>query len=95
MDLHSRRGVIDLGQIAEWLREAGASDALVEDAKQANTAQQILGLAQVSTIDLAGAIAERARAAAAKAVTGSDIELDVVVFDRDGNLCGRSDCLKV
>ena len=95
MDLHSRRGVVDLEQIAQWLREAGASETLVEEAKQANTAQQILGMAQGAGIDLAGAIANRARNAAAKALAGSGIELDVVVFDRDGNLSARSQVQKV
>ncbi len=95
MDLHSRRGVVDLDQIAEWLREAGASETLVEEAKQANTAQQILELAQSAHIDLAAAIAERARLAAAKTLAGSGIALDVVVFDRDGNLSGRSKTEKV
>lgn len=90
MDLHSRRGVVDLEQIAQWLHEAGGSGALVNEAKQANTAQQILGLAQNAGIDLAGAIAERARQACAKTLAGSGIELDVVVFDRDGNLSARS-----
>ncbi|MEQ1576234.1 MAG: cobalt-precorrin-5B (C(1))-methyltransferase [Hyphomicrobium sp.] len=90
MDLHSRRGVVDLDQIAGWLRLAGAGDALVDDAKHANTAQQILGLAQNAGIDLASAIASRACLAAAKTLAGSGIALDVVVFDRDGNLRGRS-----
>jgi len=90
MDLHSRRGVVDLDQIAQWLAEAGASAALVEEARQANTAQQILQLAQSANIDLAAAIAERACLAAAKPLSGSGIELDAVVFDRAGGLSGRS-----
>ena len=95
MDLHSRRGVVDLDQIAQWLHEAGATETLVEEAKQANTAQQILGLAQGAGIDLAAAIAGRARMAAAKPLAGSGIALDVVVFDREGNLSGRSQVQKV
>ena len=95
MDLHSRRGVVDLDQIAQWLCEAGAEPALVDEARGANTAQQILGIARSAGIDLASVIAERARQAAAKTLAGSGIALDVVVFDREGNLSGHSQVIKV
>ncbi len=90
MDLHSRRGLVDLDQIAVWLGEAGAIPDVVNIARGANTAQQILGLARDSGIDLAAFVAERAAAAAARTMAGSGIALDVIVFDRDGNLSGRS-----
>ncbi len=90
MDLHSRRGLVDLDQIAVWLSEAGATPELVDAARGANTAQQILGLSRDAGIDLATAIAERACTAAARTLSGSGVDLDVVVFDRDGNLSGRS-----
>ncbi len=90
LDLHSRRGVVDLEQIAGWLRDAGAFEPCVEEALQANTAQQILQIAEANGIELASDIAERARKVAAKTLAGTGILLDVVVFDRDGNLSGRS-----
>ena len=90
MDLHSRRGLVDLDQIAVWLGEAGAAQELVNTAHSANTAQQILGIARDAGIDLATLVAERAAAAAAHTMAGSGIALDVVIFDRDGNLSGRS-----
>jgi cobalt-precorrin-5B (C1)-methyltransferase len=90
LDLHSRRGVVDLEQIAGWLRDAGGSEACVAEALQANTAQQILQLATANNIDLAADIAERARKVAAKTLAGTGVGLDVVVFDRDGKLCGQS-----
>lgn len=91
MDLHSRRGIVDLEQISVWLRDAGASDSLVEQAAGANTAQQILGLSRDAGIDLGSAVAERACKMAARTLANSGIAIDVAVFDRDGNLCGRSE----
>ena len=90
LDLHSRSGVVDLEEIAGWLRDAGAFEPCVEEALGANTAQQILQLAQANGVDLAADVAERARKVAAKTLQGTGINLDVVVFDRDGQLCGRS-----
>lgn len=90
MDLHSRRGLVDLQLIAQWLEEAGADPLLVAEANGANTAQQILDLSRAAGIDLSSAIAERARKVAAIPLSGTGIALDIVVFDRDGNLSGRS-----
>ena len=90
MDLHSRRGLVDLEQIAAWLREAGATPDIVAAAENANTAQQILQISAQSGIKLADEIARRACDAAAKTLAGSGVALDVIVFDRDGKLSGRS-----
>ncbi|MGQ0671499.1 MAG: cobalt-precorrin-5B (C(1))-methyltransferase [Hyphomicrobium sp.] len=100
LDLHSRRGVVDLELIAGWLAEAGATDALLNEARQANTAQQILGLAQTAGIDIAGRIATRAAEAAvrvmsARVISSPTIGLDVVIFDRDGHLAGRSEIVQM
>ena len=94
MDLHSRRGLVDLEQISAWLSEEGAPEDLVQAARGANTAQQILGMAQNSGINLANRIAERAAAAARHTLSGSGVQLDVMVFDRDGALVGKSAILK-
>lgn len=90
LDLHSRRGLVDLERIASWLVEVGADAPLVEAARAANTAQQILDLARGAGLPLADHIAERACAAAARTLKGSGIAVDVVVFDRVGQLGGRS-----
>lgn len=90
MDLHSRRGLVDLDQIAEWLRDAGGDAASVDAAKGANTAQQILEISKQCGIDLASVIAERAATAAAKTLKGSGSAVDVVVFDREGALVAKS-----
>lgn len=94
MDLHSRRGLVDIDQIAAWLAEAGATADVVSTAKAANTAQQVLEMAGACGINLANEIAARASLAAAKPLAGSGIALDVIVFDRTGELVGRSSLLQ-
>lgn len=90
LDLHSRRGLVDLDQIVAWLREGGAGDALLEEAGKANSAQQILELAAAAGVPLSNLIAERALATVIRTMVGSAVMLDVVVFDRSGQMSGRS-----
>lgn len=84
LDLHSRRGLVDMDQIAAWLGEAGGNPELVERARTANTAVHALEIARGAGIDLATVIADRAAVEAAKMMAGSGAKLDVVVFDRQG-----------
>ena len=93
LDLHSKRGLVALDQIATWLAEAGGDAALVAAAKSANTAQQILEMARANGLDLASTIATRAALSAAKTLKDSGCAVDVVVFDREGTLVARSDII--
>ena len=90
LDLHSRRGSVDLAQLAAWADAAGGSGELVGQIQGANTAKQAFDLAANAGIDLAGAVAEQAWFAAAEVLRGSDVLLDVVLFDRSGHVVGRS-----
>src|SRR5262245_3436842 len=90
LDLHSRSGVIDLQQLAEWLAQLGADGPVIAAAKNANTAQQILDFSRQANIRLAEHAAVRALTTAERVLAGTGIAIDVVVFDRDGRLAGRS-----
>ena len=90
LDLHSGRSGVDAAWLAERLSELGAAPAVVDRARAAGTALEILDLAAAASIDIAGAIAERARRTAVKTLAGADVAVDVVVFDRKGQLVGRS-----
>jgi cobalt-precorrin-5B (C1)-methyltransferase len=90
LDLHSKRGVVDLALIATWLHELGAEDSIVQAAAKANTAQEILSLAQQAQIPLAAHIANRAREQVRKTLTGGDMDVDVVVVARDGRIVART-----
>ncbi|GGH10482.1 cobalt-precorrin-5B C(1)-methyltransferase [Alsobacter metallidurans] len=90
LDLHSRRGEVDLGWLAQRFAEAGASAGQVAEAAALASANEALLLARTAGVDLGAAVAEAAWATAAKALAGSGVELDVAVFDRQGALVART-----
>jgi cobalt-precorrin-5B (C1)-methyltransferase len=90
LDLHSRRGEVDFHWLAARLTEAGGDPSLAERVRQANTGLEALGLSREAGIDLPGAVAEAAWTTAAKALRGSDIALEVAIFDRAGALLAKT-----
>ena len=89
LDLHSRSGSVDLAWLAERLAEAGAGPSDVERARVANTALEVLEIAKNNGLPLGDVVAQHAWRTAAKALRGAEIALEIVVFDRDGQLVGR------
>ncbi|GGK55417.1 cobalt-precorrin-5B (C(1))-methyltransferase [Salinarimonas ramus] len=89
LDLHSRAGPVDLAWLADRLAESGAPTEEVARARGANTALEVLGSARRLGLPLADVVAGHAWKTAAKALRGTPIALEIVVFDRDGALVGR------
>jgi len=89
LDLHSGRSQLDREALAEWLEELAAPPALVAAAATANTANEILLGAREAGIPIADAVARRAREVAGE-TAGSEVAIEVVVFDREGGLVGRA-----
>jgi cobalt-precorrin-5B (C1)-methyltransferase len=90
LDLHSRRGVVDMAALAALARELGGDAALAARIAAANTTPEAFGHAAAAGIALGDAVAARARAVAAGVVAGSGMALDVAVFDREGALIGHA-----
>ena len=90
MDLHSGRSQVDMDWLAEQLAAVGGDAGLVERAKVANTALEVLNMALEAGLPLANRIGELARAEAAAMVAGTETEIIVEVFDRKGNLVGAA-----
>jgi len=90
LDLHSSRSSVDLSALADLAREAGASDELARLIGAGNSALEALRLAQAAGVDLSALVARRAWETAAHAMRGADLELEIMVFDRDGALLGRT-----
>jgi cobalt-precorrin-5B (C1)-methyltransferase len=90
LDLHSGRSQVDLDWLAERLGELGADKALRQTARGANTAAQVLELARQAGLPLGDAVAQKARATALGVLDG-DTRVEVLIFDRRGNLVGRAD----
>jgi cobalt-precorrin-5B (C1)-methyltransferase len=90
LDLHSKRGEVDLAALARLAERAGGSAALRARIIAANTAAEAFGHAQAEGIGLGDAVAQAAQAVAARVVEGKKIAIDTVLFDRDGKLVGRA-----
>ncbi len=86
-DLHSSRSQVDFDRLAGWLQELGADAPMVDAARGANTAAEVLTLA--GGLPLAALVARRARAAALAMLAGG-IELDTLIVDREGRIVGKS-----
>jgi cobalt-precorrin-5B (C1)-methyltransferase len=90
LDLHSRRSQVDFIQLAEQLRKLGATSELCSQAKEANTANEVLKLAQNASLPLADSVAEKARLVVNKTLGNTETELNILVIDSQGKLAGKS-----
>ena len=90
LDLHSKRGAVDLTALAALAHDAGASSALRQRILAANTAAEAFAHALGENVPLADLVAHAAWRTAARVLEDADIALEVAVFDRDGALLGRA-----
>ena len=84
LDLHSRRGAVDLDWLAQRVREAGGDEALAQGVSGANAANEALDLCAAAGVDIAAAVARHGWRTAAKALEGSGALLDIAIVDRHG-----------
>ena len=90
LDVHSRRGEVDLNWLSDRILEAGGKPEFADAMRQANAANEVLDRCRKAGIDIATPIAEAAWKTAAKALGGSDVDLDVVVVTREGEVIART-----
>jgi cobalt-precorrin-5B (C1)-methyltransferase len=90
LDLHSKRGSVDLAALAGFAKAASASEALVQHIMAANTAAEAFEHAAAANVMLGDQVARTARETAADVVADSGIAVEVVLFDRDGRLVGHA-----
>ncbi len=84
LDLHSRRGEVDLDWLANLAESAGLAKALAARIRAANTAMEANALATDAGFGLAAGVAEAAWRTAAKAAKRGAEEIEIVVVGRDG-----------
>jgi cobalt-precorrin-5B (C1)-methyltransferase len=89
LDLHSGRSQVDFDLLAALLGDLGASEKLTGAARGANTAKQVLDLATDAGLPLADAVARRARATALDLLDG-ETAVEVLIFDRAGQMAGKA-----
>jgi cobalt-precorrin-5B (C1)-methyltransferase len=90
LDLHSKRGAVDLEVLAELAGKAGASRALQARILAANNAADAFTQAEGAGIALGDQVARAALRTAAAVVAGKQVEIDIAVFDREGRLVGQA-----
>lgn len=90
MDLHSKRSKVNKAALADALDELGATPEDQQVAKAANTALEILTLAQSRRLKLGDLIAAKALSHVRDALAGTEIEVEILLCDREGKLVGRA-----
>jgi len=90
LDLHSKRGAVDLATLARLAEAAGGSSALCARIAVADSAAQSFSLAKAEEIGLGNQVAQAAQTTALGVVAGRPIAIEVVIFDRDGQITGRA-----
>jgi cobalt-precorrin-5B (C1)-methyltransferase len=90
LDLHSKRGAVDLVAVAERVAQAGGPPSLVEAIANANSALHAFELAEAAGFDLPAVIAGGAWRTAAQVLAGAPSELEIVVVGRDGRVLASS-----
>jgi cobalt-precorrin-5B (C1)-methyltransferase len=86
LDLHSRRGEVDL----DWLSARTDDAELAKRIAGSNSAMEAFDHAKTTGIDLAMPVIDAAWQTAAGVLEGSDTVLEIVMFDRTGELLGRT-----
>jgi cobalt-precorrin-5B (C1)-methyltransferase len=90
LDLHSKRGSVELVALAAFAEAAGGSPALREKIVVSNTAAEAFAHAAAEGVALGNEVARAAQATALDPVAGTDIAIEIVLFDRDGALVGHA-----
>jgi cobalt-precorrin-5B (C1)-methyltransferase len=90
LDLHSKRGSVDLAGLAQRVAEAGGAAPLTHAIAGANSALHAFELAAASGFDLPALIADGAWRTAARVLAGAPTELEIVVVGRDGRILASS-----
>jgi cobalt-precorrin-5B (C1)-methyltransferase len=90
LDLHSKRGAVDLAALAGFAGAAGGPASLVQSIMASNTAAEAFGHAVAANVMLGNEVAHAAQRTAADVVTGAGIDIEVLLFDRDGRLAGQA-----
>jgi cobalt-precorrin-5B (C1)-methyltransferase len=95
LDLHSKRGAVDLAALAERIALGGGASALVEAVRSANSGLHAFELADAAGFGLPALVAHGAWITAARVLSGQSGELETVIVGRDGRLLASSGFRKV
>ena len=86
LDLHSKRGAVDLPALAARVARVGGGVALADAIAGANSGLHAFELAEAEGFDLPALVADGAWRTAAKVIERAGIALEICVIGRDGRL---------
>lgn len=89
-DLHSNRSQISREFLADLIENRGGHTRGLAKVRKANTALEILQLAQSNRLPIGQAVAEQAHKIVGRQLRGASISVEVLVADREGRLIGRA-----
>ena len=90
LDLHSGRSQVDLDWLAKLAGRVCESDEVLGQIYTANTAMEVLGIASQNKIKLADLVANEARITALEVLSNAPVAVEVLIFDRSGQLVGSA-----
>jgi cobalt-precorrin-5B (C1)-methyltransferase len=90
LDLHSKRGAVNLAALSERVARAGGAPSLVAAIASANSGLHAFELAEAAGFDLPALVADGAWATAAAVLAGQPGELETIVVSRDGRVLASS-----
>ncbi len=90
LDLHSGRSQVDFEWLGERIKQAGGNIELCDVSRKANSALEVLEAARAKKIDIAGVVADHARKVAQDTLRSSEMRVDIVIVDRQGEVIARA-----
>ncbi len=86
LDLHSKRGAVDFGFLAQLAADGSGEAALCAAIAQANSAMEAEALARAARLDLAGLVGRRALETVRVALGDAPVQAEVMVVSRTGDV---------
>jgi cobalt-precorrin-5B (C1)-methyltransferase len=90
LDLHSRKGAVDLASLAETARACGGDDTLAALITDSNTTAEAFAHAEAAGISLGDRIAADGKVTALNALGNVPIDVEIQVIDRAGRIVGTA-----
>jgi cobalt-precorrin-5B (C1)-methyltransferase len=90
LDLHSGRSQVSFDWLADTVATLGGTPETCAKAARANTALEVLTLADAEGLALGERVAAAARATAEATLRDAPVEVEIVVVDRQGEIIGRA-----
>jgi cobalt-precorrin-5B (C1)-methyltransferase len=90
LDLHSGRSQVSFDWLADTVATLGGTPETCAKVARANTALEVLTLADAEGLALGGRVAAAARTTAEATLRDAPVEVEIVVVDRQGGIIGRA-----